>query len=63
MGAKSLRNLVDLNGFEPLTTSMPSNRTSNCASGLLVKLTSLASFYRLVESQSAAAKHQNADDK
>ncbi len=31
--AKSLRNLVDLIGFEPMTSSMPWKRAPNCATG------------------------------
>ena len=30
---KCLRDLVDLNGFEPLTSSMPWKRAPNCATG------------------------------
>src|SRR3954454_3844619 len=32
---KCLKRLVDLNGFEPLTSSMPWKRAPNCATGPL----------------------------
>ena len=37
MGAKPLRDLVDLVGIEPTTSSMPWKRAPSCATGPLVK--------------------------
>ena len=33
VGAKCLKSLVDLDGFEPSTSSMPWKRAPNCATG------------------------------
>ena len=52
MGAKPWRDLVDLVGIEPTTSSMPWKRAPSCATGPLVKgrtASILADSYRLVK--------------
>jgi hypothetical protein len=44
MGAKPLRDLVDLVGFEPTTSSMPWKRAPNCATGPLAEDISIFAY-------------------
>jgi hypothetical protein len=52
MGAKPLRDLVDLVGIEPTTSSMPWKRAPSCATGPLIDSVAKVTSNILAEGES-----------
>src|SRR3954471_24346020 len=59
MGAKPLRDLVDLVGIEPTTSSMPWKRAPSCATGPFERGMLINSYARAVVSQTSLCQKNN----